>query len=71
MNIWDVYAQQMQKYLILTEACYIMSGSSELSYLLVSIILLSQYRVAIIFTVTFKINYIAFTIKGSFEGLSN
>ena len=33
--------------------------------------LLSQYRVTIIFTVKFKIDNIAYTIKGRFEGQSN
>ena len=71
MSIWNVDAQQRQRYLNWDKSCYIMSVSHKLSYLFVSIILLSQDRITIIFTVKFKINNIAFNIKISFEGQSN
>ena len=80
MNIWNVDAQQRQRYLtwsnhvILCQfqiSCYIMSVSNKLSYLLVSIVLLSHDRATIIFTLKVKMNIIAFIIKGSFEGRSN
>ena len=48
-----------------------MSLSNKWSYLFHSIMLLLQDRITIIFTVTFKINHIAFTIKISFEGQFN
>ena len=68
MNIWNVDAQQMLSYLTWAEPCYIMSVSNKLSYLLVSVMLLSQDRVTIRFTVKFEIKNIAFTIKDNFEG---
>ena len=69
MGIWDVDVQQRQRYLNWAKLCYIMSN--KLSYLLASIVLLSQDTVTIIFTVKFKINKTAFTIKDCFEGQSN
>ena len=71
MCIWNVDAQQRQRDFTWAKLCYMMSVSNKLSYLLVSIILLSQDIFAIIFTVKFKTNNIAFTIKHSFEGQSN
>ena len=71
MSIWNVDAQQRQRHLNKAESCYIMSVSNKLSYLPVSIILLSQDKVTIIFTVKYNISNIAFTIKDSFEGQSN
>ena len=44
-----------------------MAVSNKLSYLPVSIMLLSQDRVTMILTVKFKINNIAFTIKDSLK----
>ena len=55
----------------LCRICYFMSVSNKVSYLIVSIMLLSQDRIIIIFTVKFEINNIAFTLKDSFEGQSN
>ena len=71
MNIWNVDTQQRQRYLTWAESCYIMFVSNKLSDLLVSIMLLSQHRVTIIFTVRFVINNIAYNIKESLEGQSN
>ena len=66
---WDIrslWTIEMQTFLTKAkntwpELFYIMTVSNELSYLLVSIILLSQNRVTKIFTFKFKINNIAFT----------
>ena len=63
--------QQRKGHLNNAESCHIMPASNKLSYLPVSIVLSSQDRVAIIFTVKFKTNNIAFTIKDSFEGQCN
>ena len=71
MSIWNVDAQQRQSWFTWAKSCYIMSVSKTLPYLLVSIMLLSQDKVTIIFTVKYKINNIAFTTKDSFEGQSN
>ena len=71
MNICNVDAQQRQSYLTWADLCYIMSISSKLCDLNISIMLLSQDRVSIIFPVKFEINNIDFTIKGSFEGQSD
>ena len=70
-NIWNVEAQQRQRYLTWAELYHIMSVSNELYDLLFSITILSQDRVTIIFTVKFKIYNIAFTLTSSFEGQSN
>ena len=71
MSMWNIDVQQRQRYLTWAKLCCMMSISNKLSYLLVSIILLSQDRVTIIFTVKFKNNNITFTILHSFEGQSN
>ena len=60
-NIWNVDAQQRQRYCTWADWCYVMSVSNKF-YLLVSIMLLSQDRAIMIFTVKFRINNIAFTI---------
>ena len=62
MIIWNVDAQK-GKVTFLAEFCYIMSVSNKLSYLLVSIMMLSQDKVSIIFTAKFKIDNMTFTIK--------
>ena len=49
IDIWNVDAQQRETYLTWAESCYIMSVLNNLSYLLVSIMLLSQDRVPMIF----------------------
>ena len=71
MNIWNLNAQQRQTYHNWVELCYILSVSKKLSYLLATIMLLSQYKITIIFTVHFEMNNIAYTVKDSFEGRSN
>ena len=47
MCIWNAGAQQRQSYLTWAKSCYIMPVSNKLSYLHVSIVLLSQDRVTI------------------------
>ena len=71
MIIWNEDVRQRQMYFIWVELCYFVSVSNTLYYLLVDIMLLSQNRVSIIFIVKFEINYIAFTIKDSFEDQTN
>ena len=53
MDILNVQPRQRQVYHIWVELCYFMSVSNKLSYLIASIMLLSQDRVIIIFTVKF------------------
>ena len=57
-------------YLTWTESSYSMSVSNKLFHLPISIMLLLQDWLIIKFTVKFKIQNIAFTIKDSFEGQS-
>ena len=71
MNIWNVETLTKAMYHTWAELRCIMSVSNKLSYLLVSVMLLSQDRITIIFTVKFEINNITFTIKYSFESQSN
>ena len=66
ISIWNVDALQRQSYLSWAKLYYIMSVSNKLSYLLVSIMLLSQVRVTIVFTAKFKIDNMTFTIKRQF-----
>ena len=66
MNIWNVDAQLRQRYFTWTESCYIVLVLNKLSYLLISMMLLSQDRVTIIFAVKFEINNMTFTIKKLF-----
>ena len=81
MSIYNVDTQQRQMHIALAKLCYTMSVSDKLSYLLVSIMLLSQDRsiwyslsnlklITIILAFKFKTNNIAFTIKDSIEGQS-
>ena len=66
--MWNVDAQQMQTYHIwVVEFCYFMSVSNKISYLLISIMLVSQDKIVIMFTVKFKLNNIVFTIKEVFK----
>ena len=56
MNIWNINTWQRQKYITSTESCYFMSLSYKLSYLLNSIMLLSQIIATMIPTVKFERN---------------
>ena len=71
MKSWYVDIEHREGYLAWVESSYIMSVWNSLSYLFVSIMLLSQDRVTIECIVKFRINNIAFTIKGSFEDHSS
>ena len=63
MNIWNIDAWQSQNYLTSADSCYFMSLSDKLSYLLDSIMLLSQIIVTVISTVKFERNNLPFTIE--------
>ena len=63
VEIENVDTEQRQMYLVWAESSYIMSVWNSLSYLLVSIMVLSQDRVTMIRFVKFRMNSIAFTIK--------
>ena len=67
MNSWNVDIEQRQRCIAWAESSYIMSVWNSLSYLIVSIKLLSQDGVTIICIVQFRIYNIAFIMKGSFE----
>ena len=71
MNSWNVDIEQKEKCLAWAESSYIMPVLNSLSYLLDSIMLFSQDRDPIICIVNFRINIIAFTKIGSFEGHYN
>ena len=68
MTIWNIDAWQRQKYLIPAESCYFMSFSNKVSYLLYSIMLLSQIIATMISTVRFGRNNIPFTIEDILKG---
>ena len=63
MNIWNIDAWQRQKYLTPAVSCYFMSLSDKVSYLLDSIMLLSQNIVNMIPTVKFERNNLPFTTE--------
>ena len=63
MNIWNIDAQQRKKHLTSAESCYFVSLSDKLSYLLDSIMLLSQIIATMISTVKFERNNLPFTIE--------
>ena len=71
MNIWNKEAWQRQKYLTPAVSCYFMSLSDKLSYLLDSIMLLSQIIATMISTVKFKRNNLPFTIEDILKGEFN
>ena len=60
MNIWSIDAWQRQKYLTSAVACYFMSLSDKVSYLLDSVMLLSQSIATMISTVKFERNNLPF-----------
>ena len=71
MNIWNIDTWQRQKYLTSAESCYFMSLSDELSYLIDSIMLLSEIIATIISTVKFERNNFPFTIEDNIKGEFN
>ena len=62
-NIWNINVWPRQKYLNPTVSCYFMSLSDKVSYLLDSIVLLSQIIATMISNVKSKRNNISFTIE--------
>ena len=71
MNIWNIEAWQRQKYLTPAGSCYFMSLSDKWSYLLDSIMLLSQIIATMISTVKFKRNNLPFTFENILKGEFN
>ena len=71
MNIWNIDVRQRQKYLTSAVSCYFMSLSDKVSYLLDSIMLLSQIIGTMISTVKFERNKLPFTIKDILKGEFN
>ena len=71
INIWNIEAGQRRKCLTLAVSCYFMSFSDTVSYLLDSIMLLSQIIATMIFTVKFKRNNLPFTIEDILKGEFN
>ena len=68
MNILNIDARQRQKYLSSTVSCYFMLLSDKVSYLLDSIILLSQIIAYMIPTVPFERNNLPFTFEDILKG---
>ena len=71
MNIWNIDVWQRQKYLTPAVSCYFMSLSDKVSYLLNSIMLLSQIIGTTISTVKFERNILPFTIEDIIKGEFN
>ena len=71
MNIWNIEAWPRQKYLTPAVSCYFMSLSDKVSYLLDSIVLLSQIIATIISTVKSDRNNLFFTIEDILKGEFN
>ena len=71
MDIWNVDAWQRQRYLTLAVSCYFVSLSDKVSYLLDSIMLLSQIMTTMISTVKFERNKLLFIIEDILEGEFN
>ena len=63
MTIWNIDAWQRQKYISLAVSCYFVSLLDKVSYLLDSIILLSQIIATMISTAKFERNNLPFTIE--------
>ena len=68
MNIWNLDVWPRQKYLTPAVSCYFMSFSDKVSYLLDSIVLLSQIIAKMICTVKSEINNLSFTNEDIFKG---
>ena len=71
MTIWNIDAWQRQMYLSLAVSCYFMSLSDKVSYLLDSIMLLSQIIAIMISTAKLERNNLPFTIENIFKGQFN
>ena len=71
VNIWNIYVWPRQKYLTLAVPCYFMSLSDKVSYLLDSIVLLSQIIATVISTVKSDRNNLFFTIEDILKGEFN
>ena len=71
MTIWNIDAWQRQKYLSLVVSCYFMLLSDRVSYLLDSIMLLSQIIAIMISTATLVRNNLPFTIENILKGEIN
>ena len=71
MNIWNKDAWQRQKCLTSAVSCYFMSFSDKVSYLLDSIMLLSQIIATMISTAKFERNNLPFTIEDILKGEFN
>ena len=71
MNIWNIDAWQRQNSLTPAVSCYFMSLSDKVSYLLDSIMLLSQIIATMISTVKFERNNLPFTIGDILKGELN
>ena len=63
MTIWNIDAWQRQKYISSAVSCYFVSLLDKVSYLLDSIILLSQIIATMISTAKFERNNLPFTIE--------
>ena len=68
MIIWNIDAWQTQKHLSSAVSCYFMSLSDKVSYLLDTIILLSQFIATMISTAKFERNNLPVTIENILEG---
>ena len=68
MNIWNIDAWQRRTYLTSAVSCYFMSLSDRVSYLLDSIMLLSQIIASMISTVKFERNNFPSTIEDILKG---
>ena len=71
VNIWNIDVWPRQKYLTPAVSCYFMSLSDKVSYLLDSIVLLSQILATMISTVKSDRNNLSFTIEDIFKGEFN
>ena len=71
VNIWNIDVWPRQKYLTPAVSCYFMSLSDKVSYLLDSIVLLSQIIATMISTVKSDRNNLSFTIEDIFKGEFN
>ena len=71
VNIWNIDVWPRQKYLTPAVSCYFMSLSDKVSYLLDSIVLLSQIIATMISTVKSGRNNLSFTIEDIFKGEFN
>ena len=71
VNIWNIDVWPRQKYLTPAVSCYLMSLSDQVSYLLDSIVLLSQTIATMISTVKSERNILSFTIEDILKGEFN